>query len=81
MKSPQKPITNKMLKTAEPTMAPIPVLDLLTKMPISEMKTSGAELPAAMNVAPATSWSKLSFFGIQKFYKIFPEISNFFLLK
>ncbi len=30
-------------------------------LPISEMKTSGALLPAAMNVAPATSWSKFSF--------------------
>jgi hypothetical protein len=34
-----------MLKTVEPT---------------GEMKTSGALLPAIMNMAPATYWSKLS---------------------
>ena len=55
MKRPQKPITNKMLNTADPTIAPIPVLDSLANMPTREINTSGAELPAAMNVAPATS--------------------------
>ena len=53
--SPHIPTTNKMLNTAEPTIDPIPELFSLVNIVISDMKTSGAELPAAMNVAPATS--------------------------
>ena len=60
MNRPQMPTTNRILKTAEPTMAPIPALVSLTNMPTREMKTSGADEPAAMNVAPATSWSRFS---------------------
>ena len=51
----QAAITNKMLKTAEPTMVPIPTSDLAIKTPMMEVKSSGAEPPAAMKVAPATS--------------------------
>ncbi len=71
-------MTNKILNTADPTIAPIPALDSLTKIPINDMKTSGAELPAAIKVAPATSWSKFNF--LRKFklkLKIFLRINNF----
>ena len=57
MKRPQMPITNNILNTAEPTIDPIPASLLLTNTPTSDMNTSGADEPAAMNVAPATSWS------------------------
>ena len=36
-------------------MVPNPISDSATKTPIREVKNSGAEPPAAMNVAPATS--------------------------
>lgn len=49
------PITKRMLNTAEPTMVPIPTLLWEIKTPMREVKSSGAEPPAAMNVAPATS--------------------------
>ena len=54
-------MTNRMLNTAEPTIEPMPGFASLTNMLTSEMNTSGAELPMAMNVAPATSWSKFNF--------------------
>ncbi len=51
----QAAITNRMLKTAEPTMVPIPTSLLAMKTPMIDVKSSGAEPPAAMKVAPATS--------------------------
>ena len=43
-----------MLNTAEPTMVPTPT-SLSKATPAMEVNSSGAEEPAAMNVAPATS--------------------------
>ena len=40
--------------SAHPTMVPMPT-SLSTPTPATEVKSSGAEDPAAMNVAPATS--------------------------
>ena len=48
-------ITNKMLNTAEPTMVPIPTSLLAINTPMTEVNNSGAEPPAAIKVAPATS--------------------------
>ncbi|KNC33814.1 hypothetical protein FF38_10820 [Lucilia cuprina] len=49
------PITNSILKTAEPTIVPMPTSSNDTKTPITLVNNSGALPPAAMNVAPATS--------------------------
>ena len=49
------PMTKRMLKTAEPTMVPMPTSENEMKTPMTEVNSSGAEPPAAMNVAPATS--------------------------
>ena len=54
-KSAHIPITKRMLKTAEPTMVPMPTSEKEMKTPMTEVKSSGAEPPAAMKVAPATS--------------------------
>jgi len=48
-------ITNKILKTAEPTIVPIPTSLWAINTPIMLVKSSGADPPAAINVAPATS--------------------------
>jgi len=53
--TPQRPITNSTLNTAEPTIVPKPTSLTATNAPTSEVKSSGAEPPAAMKVAPATS--------------------------
>ena len=55
------PITKRILKTAEPTMVPIPTSSNDTNTPIIDVKSSGAEPPAAMKVAPATSSAISSF--------------------
>ena len=44
-KSPQTEITPKMLKTAEPTMVPMPKSFLVTKVPITLAKNSGELVP------------------------------------
>jgi hypothetical protein len=46
-----------MLKMAEPTIVPAPMSELspIRMTAISEVKNSGAELPIAIKVAPATS--------------------------
>ena len=49
------PMTNRTLKTALPTMVPMPTSLCATKTPMMLVKSSGALPPAAMNVAPATS--------------------------
>jgi hypothetical protein len=41
-----------MLKVADPTIVPIPTLLCATKIPITEVKNSGALPPAAIKVAP-----------------------------
>ena len=50
-------MTKSTLNTAEPMIVPNPTLDLAMNTPMSAVKSSGAEPPAAMNVAPATSSS------------------------
>ena len=50
------PITKRTLKTAEPTMVPKPTaLEGTLKVPMNDVASSGADPPAAMRVAPATS--------------------------
>ena len=48
------------LKTAAPTMSPMPSSDLVTIVAMITVKNSGAEDPTAMKVAPATSSGILS---------------------
>ena len=43
------------LKTADPMMVPMPTSLSAKKTPMTDVESSGAEPPAAMNVAPATS--------------------------
>lgn len=50
----------RILNTADPTIVPTPT-SLLKVTPRMEVNSSGAEDPAAMNVAPATSSDRLSF--------------------
>ena len=47
-------MTNRTLKVAEPTMVPMPTSDSWN-VPMSDVNSSGADPPAAMRVAPATS--------------------------
>lgn len=47
--------TARTLNTADPTTAPTPRSPSVTKVPTQFMNSSGLELAAAMNVAPATS--------------------------
>lgn len=58
--SEQRPITNRMLNTAEPTMVPVPTSPLAMNTPRMAVNSSGADDPAAINVAPATSCDKFS---------------------
>ena len=51
----QAAMTKRTLKTALPTMVPIPTSETAMKTPMTEVKSSGADPPAAMKVAPATS--------------------------
>ena len=48
------PMTKSTLKTALPTMVPKPTVDRLN-VPTNDVASSGADPPAAMSVAPATS--------------------------
>lgn len=43
------------LKTADPRMVPVPISSFDMNTPITDVNNSGAEVPIAMNVAPATS--------------------------
>ena len=47
------------LNTAEPTIVPIPISEP-TKTPIIEVNNSGADVPIAKKVAPATSLDNFS---------------------
>mmetsp|Transcript_120571 Transcript_120571/g.240074 ORF Transcript_120571/g.240074 Transcript_120571/m.240074 type:complete len:101 (-) Transcript_120571:262-564(-) len=59
---PQQPMTNSTLNTAEPTIAAMPTSDGVGESaPTTEVKNSGAEPPAAIKVAPATSADNPSF--------------------
>src|SRR5690606_3339454 len=53
-------MTKRMLNTAEPTIVPVPTSPLATNTPKMAVNSSGALEPAAINVAPATSWDRLS---------------------
>lgn len=53
---PQQAATARMLKTAEPTMVPTPMSPSVMNVPMTFTNNSGAEVAAAMNVAPATSF-------------------------
>ena len=55
-------MTKSTLKTADPTMVPKPMSDRDTNWPMNDVASSGADPPAAMNVAPATS-SSISHFS------------------
>lgn len=48
-------MTNIMLNTADPMTPLTPISSLAKNTPIITVPSSGAELPAAINVAPATS--------------------------
>jgi len=52
---PQRPITKSTLNTAEPTIVLEPTSLIAIVLPMSEVKNSGADPPAAIKVAPATS--------------------------
>ena len=60
VKSAVPPMMQHRLKTAEPTIVPMPTSFCTANTPISDVKSSGADEPAAMNVAPATSGESLS---------------------
>uniref|UniRef100_A0A1B0B898 Uncharacterized protein n=1 Tax=Glossina palpalis gambiensis TaxID=67801 RepID=A0A1B0B898_9MUSC len=47
--------TANILNTAEPTIVPTPISPSVMKVPITFTNNSGAEVAAAINVAPATS--------------------------
>ena len=47
------------LNTAEPTIVPVPISLSDINTPITEVNNSGADVPIAMNVAPAMSDGKL----------------------
>lgn len=52
---PQHAATASMLKTAEPTIVPTPMSPSVMNVPITFTNSSGADVAAAINVAPATS--------------------------
>lgn len=52
---PQQAATARMLNTADPTIVPTPMSPSVMNVPITFTKSSGAEVAAAINVAPATS--------------------------
>ena len=54
------PMMQQRLKTAEPTMVPMPTSFFTANTPMSDVNSSGADEPAAMKVAPATSGDRLS---------------------
>ena len=67
---PQQAATAKILNTAEPTMVPTPISPSVMKVPITFTKSSGADVAAAINVAPATSLDILrAASSIRKIYK------------
>lgn len=63
---PQTAMTNIILKTADPMTPLTPISSLARNTPMTTVANSGAELPAAINVAPATSGLTLSSEKIKK---------------
>ncbi len=62
----ESPIMTKILKIAEPTIVPEPIFSLLLAQKMVKIakilvKSSGAELPTAINVAPVTSDESFNF--------------------
>jgi hypothetical protein len=57
---PHTAATAKMLKTALPTIVPIPMSPFVINVPIMFVNSSGAEVAIAIKVAPATSLGRLS---------------------
>lgn len=53
---PQQAATARILNTADPTMVPTPMSPSVMNVPMTLTNSSGAEVAAAMNVAPATSF-------------------------
>lgn len=58
-KSPQQAGTARILKTADPTMAPTPRSLFVMNVPTELINNSGLDAAAAINVAPTTSSFKL----------------------
>ncbi len=56
---PQAPGITIKLKTADPTIVPVPISLSDINTPITDVKSSGAEVPIAINVAPAISGGRL----------------------
>lgn len=54
--NPQQAGTARILKTAEPTIVPIPRSPSVINVPTTFMNNSGLDVAAAINVAPATSF-------------------------
>lgn len=57
---PQQAATARILKTADPTMVPTPMSPSVMNVPITFTNNSGADVAAAINVAPATSFVMFS---------------------
>lgn len=53
---PQQAGTARMLNTAEPTIVPTPMSPSVMNVPMAFTNNSGADVAAAINVAPATSF-------------------------
>lgn len=53
---PQQAATARMLKTAEPTIVPTPMSPSVINVPMTFTNNSGADVAAAIKVAPATSF-------------------------
>lgn len=73
---PQQAATASMLNTAEPTMVPTPMSPSVMNVPITLTNSSGADVAAAMNVAPATSFDILSADGNQSIIIRFNEAAQ-----
>lgn len=54
--NPQQAAIANILNTALPTIVPKPISPSVMKVPITLTNNSGADVAAAMNVAPATSF-------------------------
>lgn len=63
---PQQLATARILKTALPTIVPTPMSPSVIKVPITLTKSSGADVAAAINVAPATSFDMFRAFNKTK---------------
>jgi hypothetical protein len=64
------PITRVMLKTADPTTPLTPISSLATNTPMTDVASSGAEDPAAMKVAPATSGDRFIAKNMMRLFRL-----------